>query len=243
MRKRNFAAIFILSSVLSLPVQENPLLRAERLFAARDNIENLKRAVFHLEDLLARDPSNYEALWRIAKYQDYLSDREKDTPKRLRLLEVGIEVAKKAVRIDNNRPEGHFWLAANYGDYAGLKGAFKSLWLIQTIRREFETALKIAPAYENGNVYLALGEMDIRLPRLLGGNDGRGIDMLEKGLKVGPSNAGLKLTLAENYLRIGRKEEARRLLESVLSLHDPARTIMEQKELITNAQRLLEGIR
>lgn len=242
MKKLNPFAILILSSVLSLPAQENPLLQAERLFAGRDHTENLRQAVSLLEDLLVREPSNYEALWRLAKYKDYLSDREKDAPKRLRLIEAGIEAAKKAVKLDDKRPEGHFWLAVNYGDYAELKGAFKSLWLIQTIRRELETAMKIAPAYENGNVYLALGEMDIRLPRLLGGNDGRGIELLEKGLKVGSDNAELKLTLAEHYIRIGRKAEARRLLENVLSLHDPSRTILEQKELRSNAQRLLEEI-
>ncbi|MBI2877436.1 MAG: tetratricopeptide repeat protein [Candidatus Tectomicrobia bacterium] len=237
-------AILLLSSALSLSLQEEPLRQAERLFAGRDNVAQLRQAISLLEDLLARNPSSpYEVLWRLAKYRYYLSLRQEDASGRLRWLEAGIEAAKKAVALDGERPEGHFWLGATYGDYAELKGAFKSLRLVRTIRREFEAAWRIAPAYENGNVYLALGEMDLRLPRLLGGNQERGMQRLEKGLEVGPTNAELKLALAGYYLRSGRKEEARRWLESILRVADPARTPREQKELRNKAHRLLEKAR
>lgn len=242
-RERCFLAILILSSVLLLSMQEDPLRQAERLFAGRDDIASLSQAVGLLEDLLARDSPNYELLWRLAKYRNGLSDREEDESKRLWLLEAGIEAAKKAIGLASQRPEGHFWLAVNCGDYAQLKGVFQSLRLIPTIRIELEAALKIDPAYEHGNIYLALGELDIRLPKLLGGDHGRGMGLLEKGLEVGPNNAGLRLTLAESYIRMRRKGEAKRLLESVLGIEDLSRTPMEQKELRSRARRLLDTIR
>jgi len=172
-----------------------------------------------------------------------LSDQETNEANRVKLLESAIDAAKKAVALKNERPEGHFWLAASTGEYAGLKGSFRTLWLIKTIRREFEAVLKIDPAYENGDAYLALGELDIRLPKLFGGDDQRGIQRLETGLKVGPKNADLKLTLAENYAKQGRVVEARTLAESVLSVDDPSRTASEQEEFRNKARRLLNKLK
>ncbi len=228
---------------LGLPAQENPLLQAEKLFAGRDHVEDLREAITLLENSLAREPSNYEMLWRLAKYKYHFSDRQRDEAGKLKLLKDGIEAAKKAVNLESKRPEGHFWLAANYGSYAELKGPFKSFWLIKTIRSEFAWALRLDPAYENGGVYLALGEMDIRLPRLLGGNNRRGLTLLENGLKVGPTNSDLKLFLGETYAKIGRKEDGKNLLESVINLADPARTALEQEELRSKARRLLDRMR
>lgn len=231
------------SGPLGLPAQENPLLQVEKLFAGRDRVEDLKEAIVLLENLLAREPSNYEMLWRLAKYKYYLSDRQRDESGKLKFLKDGLEAAKKAVNLESGRPEGHFWLAANYGSYAEVKGLFNSLWLIGTIRSEFEWALRLDPAYENGGVYLALGEMDIRLPRLLGGSERRGLALLENGLKVGPTNSDLKLFLGETYAKIGRKEDGKRLLESIINLADPARTTLEQEELRSKARRLLDKMR
>jgi tetratricopeptide (TPR) repeat protein len=238
-----FVVMLILPPVFSLPSQQNQIQRADRLFAGRDNVDNVKRAVTLVEDLRARNPSNYEALWRLAKYKYYVADREKDQANKSKLLEAGIEAAKKAVQLNDKRPEGHFWLAANYGEYADLKGAFTSLGLIKTIRKEFETVLKIDPTYEDGAAYMALGEMDLRLPGLLGGNDRRGVEILESGLRVGPNNSELKLALAGRYARNGKKDEARKLLESVLKVNDPSRTAAEQEELRSEARGQLEKLR
>jgi tetratricopeptide (TPR) repeat protein len=244
-----FTAILgvLVSSWLLLPRairavdHQNSLSRIEKLFAERDDIQNFRQAVSLLEDWQRRDPSNYEVLWRLAKYRYYLSDRENNLTDKLKLLESGIETAKKAVKLQSNRPEGHFWLGANYGSYTELKGPFKSLWLIKTIRSAFRTVFRIDPSYENGAVYLALGEMEIRLPRLLGGNDSHGLALLEEGLKASPTNSDLKLFLAETYRALGKKAEARKLLESILNLNDPNRSPKEQQEIRTRARYLLDN--
>ena len=89
----------------------------------------------------------------------------------------------------------------------------------------------------------ALGQIDLNLPRLLGGNERRGIERLEEGLKVGPDNAELKVTLAEVYRKKGRRDDARKLVDSVLSVNDPARSPIELEELRTKARSLLEKLK
>ena len=242
--------IILISALILAPTfpelrstQKDPIARADELFATRDNLENIKQAGLQLEQLTAREASNYEGWWRLARTRYYLGDREKDQAKKTRYFQSGVDAAKKAVALDGQRVEGHFWFGANQGEYADLKGALQSLGLVKTIRKEFEAALAINPTYENGAIYSALGQIDLNLPRLFGGNEKRGIERLEAGLKAGPDNAELKVTLAEFYLRKSRKDEARKLLDSVLSANDPARTPIELEELRTKARTLLEKLK
>lgn len=235
--------MLILLPATAQALQAGPIERADALFVARDNGDNLKQATSMMEQLTTREPSNYGAWWRLARLKYYIADREKDSSKKSKLLQAGVEAAKKAVALDDKRVEGHFWFAANEGEYADLKGALQSLNLVKTIRKEFEAALAINPAYENGAIYSALGQIDLNLPRLLGGNDRRGIERLEEGLKVGADNAELAVTLAEFYGKKGRKDEARKLLESVISGNDPTRSAVELAELKTKARTLLEKLK
>jgi tetratricopeptide (TPR) repeat protein len=243
MTKLFFFLLLIPLAVTSQALQASPIERADVLFAARDNGDNLKEATSLMEQLTTREPSNYEAWWRLARLRYYLADREKDSSKKSKLLQAGIDAARKAVALDDKRVEGHFWFAANQGEYADLKGALQSLNLVKNIRKEFEAALAINPAYENGAIYSALGQIDLNLPRLLGGNDRRGIERLEQGLKVGPDNAELAVTLAEVYTKKGRKDEARKLLDSVINGNDPARSPAEMAELKTKARGLLDKLK
>jgi tetratricopeptide (TPR) repeat protein len=234
-------AMLVVSSVFV--AQDSPFSKADHLFAVRDNAASLKQAVSMMEEMTARDKANYEAFWRMAKYRYYLADVETDESKKSRLIHSAIDAAKKAVALDGSRVEGHFWLAATNGELADMKGGISSLGLVKTIRKEFEAALAIDPSYENGASYLALGEIDLNLPKLLGGSERRGIARLEEGLKTYQSNAELKLALASAYEKKGRREEARKLLESLLTTSDPARTPNEYEDLKKKARRLMDEMK
>jgi len=243
MKNLTLIAAVLLSMVQPVLAQESPIEKADKFFAGRDNIESLKQAAALMEDLARREPANFDALWRLARFKFYLADHEKDNTKKSKVLVAAIDAGKKAVALDAGRVEGHFWLAASTGEYADLKGALQSLSLVRTVRREFEAALAINPAYENGDVYSALGQIDLNLPKLLGGNERRGLERLEAGLKVGTNNSDLKLTLAEVYVKKGKNNEARALLESVLTAIDPARSALEQEDIKEKARRVLEKIK
>ncbi|MFY9555491.1 MAG: TRAP transporter TatT component family protein [Blastocatellia bacterium] len=243
MTKLILISMLIVSASVALQAQVNPIAQSDALFTSRDEGENLKQAASLIEPVAAREPTNYEVWWRLARIRYYLGDREKDQARKTRLFLAGVDAARKAVALDEKRVEGHFWFGANQGEYADLKGALQSLGLVKTIRREFLAALAINPAYENGAIYSALGQIDLNLPRLLGGNERRGIERLEEGLKVGPDNAELKVTLAEVYQKKGRKDEARKLLQRVLDANDPARSASELGELKAKARALLEKVK
>jgi tetratricopeptide (TPR) repeat protein len=243
MKKLVLVFALVLMPLGAVAAQETPFAKADTLFAARDNLDSLKQAISMAEAWRAKEPANFEAVYRVAQYKYYLADREPDKAKRLKLYEAAIEAAKKAVAIDANRVEGHFWLAANDGEYADLKGAMSALGLVKTVRKEFEAALAIDPIYKNGAIYLALGRLDLELPRLFGGNDGRGLSRLEAGYKAAPTNAELKMALAETYEKKGRQDDARKLYESIISSPDPVRTPNELAELRTKARQHLDKLK
>jgi len=236
--------LVLMATLAAMPfIQDDALSRADKLFIDRDNIDSLKQAISVLEVLVAKDQSSYEGFWRLAKLKYHLADRDTNQSNKEKLLQAAIAAGKKAVALDAGRVEGHFWLAASGGAYADLKGALQSLSLVKSIRREFEAAVAIDPKYENGDAYSALGQIDLNLPKLLGGNDKRGLERLEQGLEIGKTNADLKVTVAQVYIKRGRTNDARRLLESVINGTDPARSPQEQADLKSKAARLLAKLK
>jgi tetratricopeptide (TPR) repeat protein len=239
MKNITFIACSIFAFAISAFAQETAIQKADKLYADRDRVESLKQAV----TLVEKEITSYEAMWRLAKFKFYLADHESDKEQKSKVLQAGIAAAERAIKLDANRVEGHFWLGANKGEYADLKGGFAALGLVKTVRREFETALTLDPNYAKGSTHLALGQMLIEMPKLLGGSDKKGLDYLEGGLKFGAQNAELKLYLAQQYAKKGRLEEAKKLLAEILKEDDPLRTPNEQTDLRTKAQQQFDKLK
>src|ERR1700744_6451816 len=110
--------------------QETTIQKADKLYADRDNVESLKQAVA----LIEKDVTNYDAMWRLAKFKFYLSNLESEEAQKIDVLQTGITAAERAIKIDTSRVEGHFWLGVTKGKYADLKGGFAAFGLIKTVR-------------------------------------------------------------------------------------------------------------
>ena len=176
----------------------------------------LREAAAILDELNASFPDKYSIAWRRARAYYNLGDDAKLTSEKLKMFEQALEASKKAVELNPDGVECHYWLGVSSGGYGEVKGMFKALSLIGTIRKEMDAAIKIDPSYENGGAYLVLGRLDYELPGVLGGSNKRAIQRYEEGLKVSPSNLLMKVYLAESYIDADRKEDARKILDSVL---------------------------
>lgn len=226
-----------------MPGEDSIFAELDKLFAGRDELRNLHRAEALLADRSKEHPSEYESLWRAGRIWYYLAEGQKEKKFKLNYFEKGLNVSRRAVEVKPERPEGHFWLAANLGEASEIRGIWSSLRSLSTIRLEFEKVLEIAPTFESGKACLALGEMNLRLPGLLGGDDNKGIELLEKGLQLAPGNHEIKLALASAYAQKGRKTEARKLLEQILESPDPAMTPRELADSQSQAQKQLLNLK
>lgn len=193
----------------------NPFSEADRLFTNGENADRDKQSLQLIERSLAADQNNYQWLWRAARACYFVGDDAAKNEK-LTYFEKGIAVGQRAVATEPNAVEGHFWLAVNYGGYSEQKGVFKALVTVKKIRSEMETVLRLNDKYQDAGAYLALGEMDRQLPRIIGGNLNRAITRLEQGLRIAPENLELKYSLAQAYGEAGRKDDARREYQGII---------------------------
>ncbi len=224
-----------LNSANVAPFSKDPVGEADHLFSRGETPTQDHQAYAILESALTANGKSYDLLWRAARSAYYVGDFGVEADK-LKYFDKGIGLAQRAIVLQPNSVEGHFWLAANYGGKAQLVGALKALSTVKKIRNEMQIVVKLNDAYENGNAYLALGEIDRELPSVMGGNKKRAMSHYEQGLKVAPENLDLKVALSKAYQDAGRKDEARRLLEEVIKATPTTRI---QREAQAEANRLL----
>jgi tetratricopeptide (TPR) repeat protein len=132
--------------------------------------------------------------------------------------------------------KGIFWLGANYGGNAEIS-TLAGLAEIEDIKREMDAVLKIDESFHSGSAYIALGQLYLKAPRILGGDVSKAIDYFEKGLKFGPNNALLRLRLAEAYAEAHRTEDARRELK-ILFESQPAGYEPEHSDAVKEGREL-----
>lgn len=214
--------------------------QADQLYAQRESLERVREAVALMRRARAVDFGNYEAAWRLAKYSYYVGEHGQEEDVRAEAFREGIAAGEAATRIAPNRPEGHFWLGANLSGRGRLQGPLYALASIPDIRREMEAVIRLDEGFMGGSAYLALGQLDLELPELLGGNRERAVENLEKGLRFGEDNAWLRLRLAEAYLNVKRPADARRQLEAIFKLKPSPDYLPEYKRAVAAARTLLE---
>ncbi len=215
--KRRCSAVCI--GLLFTLVQARPdaIAEVDRLFGYGADVVRERQVLGIIEPSLNADPNNYQLLWRAARSYYFVGNLTTDNTK-TRYYEQGIAVGQRAVAAKADGVEGHFWLGATYGAYAREKGAFKALSTVGKVRSEMETVIRLNPRYEDARGYLALGELDRQLPRLLGGSDKRAVQYLEDGLRIAPNNLEIKFALAQAYKDTGRKDDARKQLQELLQM-------------------------
>ncbi len=191
-------------------------MAADSLYAARDQPGRAREAARLWRASLDANPRDFEAAWKLSRALYWLGTQEGDATSRRGDLEAGVAAGRTAAQLREDRPEGHFWMAANMGALAQSFGLRQGLRYRGAIREALERVLRIDPAFQEGSADRALGRWYFKVPRLFGGSNDRAIAHLERSLTYNPDSTASLLFLAEVYLDEGRTAEARRLLQRVL---------------------------
>ena len=215
---------------------------ADALYALRDDHPNALAAAAFWAQRVASDQADLEAAWKLARACYWLGSHVPEADRRAR-FEQGIEAARRAVAAWPNRPEGHFWMAANMGGMAEGFGLRAGLRYRGAIKASLEKALAIDAAYLDGSADRALGRWYARVPRLFGGSDAQAVEHLQRSLKFAPNSIPSHLFLAETYLDMDRQADARRELEVVLAASFEADWMPEEREFKKQAEAHLRRLR
>jgi tetratricopeptide (TPR) repeat protein len=219
----------------NLPPAAESIAQADQLYAGREDLNNLRRGIIALGRARIADTASFDSAWRLAKFDSYLATHTDNAAERDRVFREGIEAGEAAVRLRGDRPEGHFWLGALYGEsaQAGLL-----LGTVDDIRNEMETVIKTDEGYQNGSAYMVLGLVYLKAPAIAGGDPHKAVEEMEKGLRFGEGNAFLRLHLAEAYQAVGRTADARKQLEAILSMQPDPDYLPEYKEAAAAARQM-----
>jgi tetratricopeptide (TPR) repeat protein len=225
----------------SLPSPQ-AIVEADKLYPARADLTKVRQGLVVLRQAQADDASNYELAWRLAKFNYYLGAHSPEANEQEKAFREGIQAGQLAVKLQDNKPDGHFWLGANYGGKAKLS-VLSGLSEFEDIKREMEAVLKLDEGYQAGSAYLALGRLYMEAPRFLGGDSQKAIEYLEKGLRFGPDNALLRSRLAAAYVDVHRNDDAKKQIDIVLAMKPAAGYEPEHDEALAEVKTLQEKMK
>ncbi|HMG72113.1 MAG TPA: TRAP transporter TatT component family protein [Pyrinomonadaceae bacterium] len=218
------------------------IAEADQLYTGRADLVKVRQGIVALRQAQVEDQSNYELAWRLAKFNYYLGAHSPEPIERDKAFHDGVEAGTLAVKLQDGKPDGHFWLGANYGGKAQTS-MLSGLSEIDDIKHEMETVLKLDEKYQSGSAYMVLGQVYLEAPGLLGGDTQKAIEYLEKGLRFGPDNALLRAHLAEAYVEAHRDGDARKQIDALLAMKPAPGYEPEHDEAVTEVKKLQEKIK
>jgi tetratricopeptide (TPR) repeat protein len=219
---------------------EETIRQAEALFKQRDDAAKMREAVKLLGAARSADNRNFEIEWQFAKFNYFLGRQTSDDKEAEKCFEDGVQAGKIASRIEPNKPDGHFWYAANLGEQASRSPLTVGIRAIDEIRSEMNKVIEIQPDYQAAAAYDALAQVELKAGMLGGGKPEKAVEYLEKALTISKENTYLYLHLAEAYLAINRKADAKRQLDFVLKMKPSPDYMPEYRECVDKAKDLLE---
>jgi tetratricopeptide (TPR) repeat protein len=217
------------------------MLRADALYDERARIENVRESIRLLEE--DGQASDYEAAWRLGRALFFLGQEALDTTEAREFHARGASLCKRAVRMEEARVEGHFWLGVNRALLAGLEKSFSAMMDALSARRSLKRAVQLDSSYHGAGPLRVLARLQHKLPFLLGGSRQRARENFERAIALAPANTVTRLYFAELLLETGDQAGARRELESLLTSEDDQGWAFEQARDRRLAREMLSGMK
>ncbi len=217
---------------------DRAISEAETLFKQREDLDKLRVAVKSLAAVRDPDNRNYQVEWTFAKYSYFLGKFTTSEDDAETALQQGRDAGKIASRVDPQKPDGHFWYAANLGELAKRSPITVGLRSVSDIKEAMGKVIELQPEYESASAYDALAQVELAT-RLKGGDAKKAVELLEKGFGLANDNTNIRLHLAEAYLAVKRDADARKHLDHLLQMKPDPEYMPEYRECVEKAKKLL----
>lgn len=218
---------------------KSALAKSDELFDRREDVSKLREAVQVLSKVRDADRRNFEVEWKFARNNYFLSKQTDSEEEAEKLLKDGANAGIIASRIAPEKPDGHFWFGANLGEQAKRSPVTVGLKSVDDIKETMNKVIAINPKYQGASAFDALAQIEMQTG-IIGGKPEKAIEYLEKGLELEKDNTYLRLHLAEAYLAVGKKTEAKKQLDELLQMKPAQGYAVEYKETTEKAKELLQ---
>lgn len=147
-----------------------------------------------------------QSLDALRRGEDAVNPKQK-----MALYEQGLDLANRAVALDEENADAHFAVFGNKGRILMLEGVGANPISLLQVNRDLERALAINP--NHADALTAKGGLYRQLPWILGGSLSRAEECLLRAIQLDPDAVSARIELAETYRDMGHPERGVPLLE------------------------------
>lgn len=251
MRTRNILAIIIMTWTLypthsavsaeTTSKQENIVAEARKLIGKESATpSDLQKATVLLEGIQREFPDDVRIPIYLAKAHYLMADPEQDIDQEFPYYEkVGL-YAKRAIEINPDRAEGHYWYGLFLLKKAQKIGGLQAFFIVKEGISELQIVRKTLPQYDHAGASRVLGLLYCRAPEWTPfGNIDKCIQYAEESIRIAPDHPLNRLCLANAYKKQGDKEAAIREYLAIL----PDTSILPKKERGEYVQEIIRKLK
>ncbi len=235
------AFLLTLLLLISRPLSAATLEEIDKQLQTADSPAEMLKATTVIQESLEQTPSSSDLIWRLAKSY-YKLGTEAGRATRKEYFISCIEQAKRAIQLNSQSAGGFFFKGVCEGKLGEVDGVWSSLGVIEPLKQNMETVIKIDPAFEQGGPHRALGKMYHELPLVLGGSLDKALEHLKEAVRLGPQFAENYFLLAETYYSRKEYQPAQAALNTVLDMTKEAKIHRDIRLVRRDAQELLKKI-
>ncbi|MFC2169147.1 tetratricopeptide repeat protein [Acidobacteriota bacterium] len=214
--------------------------KADKLYLEMKDMATANEALDDYKKALESAADKYEAYWKISRILYFIGFHTESKKEKKVIFAQGIDYATKAIGLEPEKSDGHYWLGVNNGKYGEAKGILKSLALVKPIKRSMNKVIELDHSYEDGGPDRVLGRVFFKVPGFAGGSKKKSLEHLLKSKELGPEDALTRIYLADTFLSLKEVEKARQELEYVLSMEPDPKWVSGVDECKVEAKQLLE---
>lgn len=168
--------------------------------------------------------------------------RGEDAPsdeQRLQLYKQGLDLATRAVELDEANADAHFGIFGNKGRILLLEGVGANPVSVVTVNHDLDRALELNP--DHADALTAKGGLYRQLPWVLGGSLTVAEECLTKAIRLDPEAVSARIELAATYRDMGQPERGLPLLETAAQIAErqgKKRQLREAQDLMRELKSL-----
>jgi tetratricopeptide (TPR) repeat protein len=236
-----FLVVLCLVSFSFSQTAEEMLQQADQLCIEMKDMETAKEVEGLILKASNMMDNKYDAFWRLSRILYYIGEHTEIKKEKKGIFDRGVYYAEKAIELEPEKPDGHYWLGVNHGKVGETRGVLKSLSLVKPIKNAMNKVIELDRSYEDGGPDRVLGRVFYKLPGFAGGDNKKSLEHLMKSKEYGPEDALTRVYLAETYLALKEKEKAREELEYVVNMEPDNRWFYAIDENKAVARELLDS--
>jgi tetratricopeptide (TPR) repeat protein len=197
---------------------DDPVAQMDALYAQRGGTDAIPKQILELAEKAFAATPKYDIAWRAARAAFWICDRTESKEVKKMYGKQAWDWGQKAIELNPNGVEGHFFACCGVGEYSKGVGIGKAVK--DGLAKKFETygnrAIALNPAYDDAGPLRAMGLYYQKLPFFLRNAD-KAEDYFRRAIAAAPCMIRTYYYLADLYREDKKWDKARAAADAGLA--------------------------